>query len=355
MQVKVKPIPQKNDTSKYQNQIAKILSELKNRDLFIVSVKGHGKTVATQNLAMEIVKNRNNKLIVFETFPKWCLEFAYANFIEIKPNWIIESEKIIDVENALVRHERSYTIRHGDLINQFLKQNKHHIFLISNQDIEKIAFFEYNIIYKYYRRAYDLLRKGYKLNNHVYFVLEESQNSLAKSVLSSKLFRRYRKLFSEMRNMNLHMVLLSQRIQDLSTYFRSRCSLGIGKISLDDYDLKVKRLLSPLGKKTRNQVLDLPRGSFYFTSIHETVAFPKWNPQKPNEFKPIIQKQQEAKPQPKQSLVQRIIKKLKHNDNVNLYDSLESAEQDKQDAQNEDEDLEDLGFFECFDEDGEDC
>ena len=330
MQHKIKPIPQKHDTSKYQNQMERILRDLRNQDVFIVSIKGHGKTVATQNLAMEITKaNPNNKLIVFETFPKWCLEFPFASFMEIKPNWIIESEKIIDVENALVRHERSYTIRHGDLINQFLKQNRHCTFLISNQDIEKIAFFEYNIIYKYYRRAYDMLRKGYKLNGHVYFVLEESQNSLAKSVLSSKLFRRYRKLFSEMRNMNMHAILLSQRIQDLSTYFRSRCSLGIGKISLDDYDLKVKRLLSPLGKETRNQVLDSPRGSFYFTSINETVAFPKWNSQKPNEFKPIIEKPQvEAKPK-KEGLIHRIKDWFDWSGNVqdteesNIYDDTE--------------------------------
>jgi hypothetical protein len=37
-----------------------------------------------------------------------------------------------------------------------------------------------------------MLRKGYELKNYVYFILEESQNSLDSKILSSKLFRRYR-------------------------------------------------------------------------------------------------------------------------------------------------------------------
>jgi hypothetical protein len=166
--------------------------------------------------------------------------------MEIPSNWIVESDKVINIENAWIQHERSFTVLHGDLISQFLKENKHCIFLISNEDIEKIAFFEYSIIYRYYRRQYDLLRKGYNLDRHYYFILEEAQNSLDSKILSSKLFRRYRKLFSEARNMNLHWILISQRMQDLSTYFRARCSLAIGKIGLDDYDLKLRRLLKPI-------------------------------------------------------------------------------------------------------------
>jgi hypothetical protein len=72
---------------KYGEQISKVVAELRDHgDLFFVSKKGHGKTVATQNLAMEIIKNSNNKLVIFETFPKWCLEFPDASFMEIPSN-----------------------------------------------------------------------------------------------------------------------------------------------------------------------------------------------------------------------------------------------------------------------------
>ena len=288
-------IPQKYDT-----QISKVVAELREHgDLFFVSEKGHGKTVACENLATEIIKRSNNKLIVFETFPKWSREFGNASFMEIPSNWIVETSKIMNVEKAWIQHERSFTVLHGDLISQFLRENQHCIFLISNEDIEKIAFFEYSIIYRFYRRQYDLLRKGYNLDRHYYFVLEEAQNSLDSKILSSRLFRRYRKLFSEARNMNLHWILISQRMQDLSTYFRARCSLAIGKIGLDDYDLKLRRLLKPINNG--KQVLELDRGSFFFSSINDIVSFPKFQPSKPNEFKYTVK----SKPQ-KKGLIQKI-------------------------------------------------
>jgi hypothetical protein len=245
---------------------------------------------------------------------------------------------VIDIENAWIRHERSFTVLHGDLIKQFLWENKHCIFLISNEDIEKITFFEYSIIYKFYRRQYDLLRKGYNLDRHYYFILE-AQNSLDSKILSSRLFRRYRKLFSEARNMNLHWILISQRMQDLSTYFRARCSLAIGKIGLDDYDLKLRRLLKPIDNG--KQILGLERGSFFFSSINDIVKFPKFQPRKPNEFFYTIK----PKPQ-KKTIVQRIKDVLNKPLIVNkqYYDVYGNTEEDEDDAFTEEEN-EDLWQF----------
>ena len=221
--------------------------------------------------------------------------------MEIPSNWIIETEKIIDIQNTWLRHENSYTIYGKQEISEFLKRNKHCIFLISTEDIEKIAFFVYSVIYKFYRRNYDLLRKGYEIKKHYWFILEEAQNSLDRFVLSKRLFNRYRKLFSEARNLNLHWILITQRLQDLSTYFRARTSLAIGKIGLDDFDLKLKRLLKPI-PQARQKILNLPRGTFFFTAINDFVEFPKFNPSKPKEFKP-------TKPQkkPKKSTIWKIL------------------------------------------------
>jgi hypothetical protein len=292
----MKEIPQN-----YDKKISKLLAEMV--DCTFVSEKGHGKTVASMDLAQKIIENPSNRLIVFESFPKWSIEFKDAKFLEIPKSWIVETEKAIDLQNTWIRHETAFSVLHGDIISQFLKENKHATFLLNNDDIEAIAFFIYSVIYKYYRLRYDMLRKGYPINERIYFILEEAQNSLSAQVLSSKLFRRYRKLFSEMRNMGLYAILITQRIQDISTYFRCRSSLGIGKVALDDWDLKIKRLLSPI--KDKERILDMPKGSFYFTAINDIIAFPMFKPSKPIEYKPKIEQKPIEQPQ-KKSIIQKI-------------------------------------------------
>jgi hypothetical protein len=284
----------------YDKKIQKVLEN--SIDLTFVSEKGHGKTVAVENLAKKIIENPKNRLICFESFPKWCMEFP-INFMEIPQKWIIQTDKTIDLENTWIRHEKSYRLLNEDLINQFLRENHNCTFLINSDDIESIAYFIYSIVYKFYRKRYDLLRKGYPITENVYFILEEAQNSLSSFVLSKSLFNRYRKLYSEARNMNLRWILITQRLQDLSTYFRCRTSLAIGKISLDDWDLKLKRMLSPIG--CGKEILEMPIGSFYFSCVNEVVQFPKWQKIKGKEWIPKIPEKSQPKAK-KKSLLRRI-------------------------------------------------
>ena len=290
------PIPQSHG-----EKIQKVLEN--SVDLTFVSEKGHGKTVAVENLAKQIIQNPKNRLIVFESFPKWINEFPEASFMEIPQDWIIQTDKTIDLENTWIRHEKTYKLLNENLICQFLNENKHCIFLVNSDDIEAIAFFCYSIVYKFYRRKYDMLRKGYPIQEHVYFVLEEAQNSLDRFVLTKGLFNRYRKLFSEGRNMGLSWILISQRLQDLSTYFRCRTSLAIGKISLDDFDLKIGRMLKPLG--IGKGILDLPIGCFYFSCINDTVQFPKFETGKATEWFP---KKPEVVKKKKDSVLKDMVK-----------------------------------------------
>lgn len=285
----------------YGEKIQKILDN--SVDSTFVSEKGHGKTVAVENLAEKIIENPKNRLIVFESFPKWINEFPKASFMEIPQNWIIQTDKTIDLENTWIRHEKNYSLLNEDLITRFLRENKHCIFLVNSDDIEAIAFFCYSIVYKFYRRKYDMLRKGYPITEQVYFVLEEAQNSLDRFVLTKGLFNRYRKLFSEARNMGLHWILITQRLQDLSTYFRCRTSLALGKISLDDYDLKIGRMLKPLG--IGKGILEMPIGCFYFSCINDTVQFPKFQIGKATEW---TQKKPEVVKKKKDSVLKDMVK-----------------------------------------------
>ena len=103
-----------------------------------------------------------------------------------------------------------------------------------------------------------------------------------------------------MRNMELYAILISQRCQDVNTYFRCRVSQAIGKIALDDWDLKIKKLLSPISNKER--ILAMPKGCFYFTAINDLIQFPLFQPSKPEEWKPKPIEQPKAQPKNKKSL-----------------------------------------------------
>ncbi|RLI98865.1 MAG: hypothetical protein DRP00_00845 [Candidatus Aenigmatarchaeota archaeon] len=293
-----------NKNSLPTKQIQRIIDYLKEHgDLTIVSAKGHGKTNLAMVLAQELAKSPENHVIIFESFPKWINEFGSAKYLEIEDNWIIESQKAVNLENLWLIHDTSYAVYGREQISEFLRRNKDCIFLVSAKDLDRISYFVYSVIYRIYRRQYDLARKGLELRRHFWFILEEAQNSLDRHVLSRRYFNRFRKLFSEARNLNLHFILITQRLQDLNTYFRARTSLAVGKIGLDDFDLKLRRLLKPV-PKAKQKILSLQRGVFYFTCINEFVKFPKFVSKPAQEFKPTSQKQPEIKP--KQGITSKI-------------------------------------------------
>jgi len=105
-------------------------------------------------------------------------------------------------------------------------------------------------------------------------VIEESQNVFDSSCISKKCFNRLRKIFSVARNLDLHFVLASQRLQDLNTKIRGRTRLLIGQVSLDDYELKVSKLLKH--SKHKETVLRLGVGQFLYAVTDQIIAFPKF-------------------------------------------------------------------------------
>jgi hypothetical protein len=290
---KTETIPQN-----YDEKMSKLLAETV--DILCFSEKGFGKTNAIMGLTAKIAES-DAKIVIFEYFPKWCNEWGIrkAKFIEIPDSWIIETDKKLNIENAWITHETGYTVLHGDIINQFLKENDTCIFLVNSDDMEKIAFFCYSVIYKFYRQRYDMLRKGFKIKQRTYFILEESQNCLNANVTNSKkLFNKYRKIWSEFRNMELYAILITQKYTDLGTFYRNRASLGIGKVNLAEWELRIKKLVSPI--KDKDKILNMPKGCFYFTEINDTIQFPLFKPSKPEEYKPkITTKPEQPKPEPK--------------------------------------------------------
>jgi len=245
-------------------------------DMLLIANKGIGKTNALMVLAEQFRALPDTRLIIFEDFPKWSLEFSEMPFMIIRDEDVVENGHTIDVEDYFLRHERTYAVKRGSEIESALENNKHLIFTSEIQDIERQAFFIYSIVQYFYRRAYLRRYKNYHKRVRIIFSIEESQNVFDSSTISKALFNRLGKIFSVARNLDLHFVLCSQRLQDLNTKIRGRTRLLIGSVSLDDYELKIHRLLRH--SKHRDEMITLEKGSFLYTYTDEIIRFPKFEP-----------------------------------------------------------------------------
>lgn len=266
-------------------------------DLLTIANKGIGKTNSLMVLSQAFRKLENTKVIIFEDFPKFALEFDRVPYFMVHDDDVQESSHVVDMEDYFLRHERDYQVNRGSEIEEFLEKNKDVIFTMEISDIERSAFFIYSVVQYYYRKAYLRKFKGYQKKERIIFLIEESQNVFDSSTISKKIFNRLRKIFSVARNLDLHFVLASQRLQDLNTKIRGRTRLLLGQVSIDDWELKIRRLLR--NSKYKTEILEFERGLFLYTANDSLVKFPKFEPNgKPYRWIPTPkpeQKQQEPK------------------------------------------------------------
>jgi len=127
-------------------------------------------------------------------------------------------------------------------------------------------------------------------------------------------------------------------LQDLNTKIRGRTRLLLGQVSLDDWELKIRRLLR--NSKYRSEILTLEVGKFLYTANDSIVQFAKfsqdgkpyeWIPQKPKE-KPRSLKQKiiafwRGKPKPQKIYLDRT--------------SIEEPQETEETYEGENEDMED--------------
>jgi len=285
-------------------------------DLLLIANKGTGKTNSLMCLAREFQRLPFCRTIIFETFPKWINEYSTIPFAYIEDNMVIEYDNAIYYENPSENYgwfskDRSYFLRNSEEIGRILDSNKDLLFCLEIEDFTRLSWFMSLVIYQFYRTNY-LTAYKYgidKIKYHTVFVIEEAQNLLDRTVVDRKIFNKLRKMYSESRNLKLHFIMASQRFQDLNTRIRGRSRFLIGKVNLDDYDLKIRRLLR--NSKYRKDVLSLPIGSFIYPSKDIIVKFPKFKQNgKPYEL-PIEPLPQYYTVEQKPSLIQRIINKIK--------------------------------------------
>lgn len=263
------PLEKQQNQGKLKTLIEDVLSY---GDLLLIANKGIGKTNTLMVLAEQFRALPDTKVIIFEDFPKWCNEFSEVPFMVVKDGDVIETRQVIGMEDYFLSHTSDYTVLHGERFEKALEENKDLIFLSQIEDTERQAFFIYSVVQYFYRKAYLRAYKGYGKRERIVFVIEESQNVFDSSTISRKIFNRLRKIFSVARNLDLHFVLASQRLQDLNTKIRGRTRLLLGQVNVDDYELKVRRLLRH--SQYRDDILTFERGKFLYIATDSTVEFP---------------------------------------------------------------------------------
>jgi hypothetical protein len=260
-----------NSPLNYRSLIEKITE---NGDLCVLGMKGTCKTTLLMQLARTIRAEQSNHLIIFETFPKWIKEFDSIPFLTISDNDVQQKENLpfLEDDKSYIQWSKDYSILNAGAILEFLKTNKDVIFLIECEDMEKISAFMTFVIYSIYRKQY-LRAKAEcldKVNESFWFLCEEAHNLMDSTVLAKKTFNRLRKMQAEFRNLKMHLIVVTLRLQSLSPKIRSTMPILCSRVSLDDYQLKVRNLLK--SSAFRDTITELPKGEFIFPETDQKLT-----------------------------------------------------------------------------------
>lgn len=269
-----------NSTSTQQNnaKLKPLLDDiLQFGDLLVVANKGIGKTNTLMQLARAFRLLPQTRVVIFETFPKWCHEFDKIPFVFVNDNDVVTTETYLQLneDDYFIRTKRDYTIRRGKEFTEALQQ-RDILFTLGIEDTDRLSFFISSVLYSFYRKNY-LTAYKYGIDAIKYktiFICEESQNLFDSSIISKRLFNKLRKMFSETRNLKMHFLLATQRLVDVNTKIRGRTRLMMGRVNTDDFDLKISRLLRY--KNHRSDILSLPIGQFLYVPHDKLIPFDKF-------------------------------------------------------------------------------
>jgi len=338
--------------SKYRamTDVYKSLIKKVSGDLVILGLKDTCKTTLLMQLARELRTDTQNRVIVFETFPKWIHEFDSIAYLVVKDEQVQPKENMpyLEQDKSIIQWSKDYTITNANEVTEFLKANKDGIFLIECEDMEKISAFMTFVIYQVYRKQY-LRAKANCLNTtneNYWFLVEESHNLLDSTVIAKRTFNKLRKVQNEFRNLRMHMICVALRLQDLSPKIRSKMSILLARVSLDDYQLKVRNLLR--NSKFRDSITELDKGKFVFPeSDTEFATKPFEQVGKPYKWQP------KEKPKPKLTLFQRVVGKIFNlpEDSFNTEPQAKKPQDKRELEEDSEEDSEGDGLISSEDED----
>jgi len=317
-------------------------------DLVILGSKGTCKTTLLQHVARQLRKNPKNRVILLETFPNHMNTFDNIPYMVIKDSDVVEKEHYpyIEEDASYIKWSKDYTLVNKDKVIEALHKHKDLVFLIEIEDMERISAFMTFVIYYFYRKQY-LRAKANSLNSvgeHVWILTEESHNLLDSTVIAKKTFNKLRKIQNEFRNLNMHLVCVALRLQDLSPKIRAKMSIILSRISLDDFQLKIRSLLR--NSKYRKDITTLEKGKFVFPQLDQILEVKpfKQNGLPYQIMKPKVIVKKERQPNGfKEKILSALGEKFhSYSEEEIEYDS---AYENKEEGE-DDTWLEDSGFFE---------
>lgn len=260
-------------------------------DLVILGQKGTCKTTLLETLARELRRDQQKHVIIFETFPKWIHEFDNIPYLVIKDSDVQPKENMpyLQEDFSYIQWSKDYTIVNAQECVKALKENKDLIFLIECEDMEKISAFMTFVIYQIYRKQYQRAYYGRleRIHESFWFLCEEAHNLLDSSTVQKKTFQKLRKIQNEFRNLNMHLICVALRLQDLSPKIRTKMSILCSRVSLDDYQLKIRSLFR--NSIYRDEITVLEKGSFVFPELDLKLTVQPFKAQgSPTQIKPTV-------------------------------------------------------------------
>ena len=283
-----------------------VLNRLRNGGCHIVASKGFGKSNTKMCMARRF-REEGHRVIIFDTLPNWLHDFDKIPYFVVEEWSVQDMAEEIGIDGySYFSYNRQYLIaKEGiDALNQY----RDLLYVVTLQDPDRIGIYISAVLGEVYRQNYLIAYKhGAKAIPHwTVFIIEESENVFDSTSLTKRAFNKIRKQYSEYGNLKIAVVSSSQRLQEVSTKFRSKMDFLIGRTTLDDFELKIRRLLRH--SKYRQEILSLPIGSFLWCPTDTIVKYPLFR----QNGKPFNITSEYYKPKPKGVIakVKRFIAKL---------------------------------------------
>jgi len=264
--------------------LSELALKLKASSVVIAGNRGTGKTNLAKHLAREFLGFENVTVQIYDSSLAWFNDFDKIPF-QFCSDYIP-----FDCPNP--------------------SENPNMLFSIEFEDSEDINFIVRECIREnyLYRRtktiANGMTQKfakflGDKPNNfepnpcHYIAFIEEAQNTIGTYALMSRDGRKWLKILSDCRNLNMSIFLIGQRLSDISAKAIERCNCYFfGRLTGDNDLIKVRRILGSDNKHIVEKIKRLEIGEFIFYD-GKTVYFVKL-PKFTTKETPILVNEQKA-------------------------------------------------------------
>lgn len=277
---------------------------LRNGSIHIVAGKGAGKgagkTVALHSITRYYGSQQNTYTIIVDSLPNWIHSFDKVPYFTVKDTDVkrikTRLEATEDVSVIITAREYAISKKPFQFLEAMLKAKTPIVlFHVELQEIDRFGIWQAELINYLYQKQRIKAKYWSKENLQNQYVIISEETEAVFENLDRRALNRFRKQYSEMANLRIAMISCSQRIQEVSTKYRAKVERYlVGRTSLEDYDLKLRRLLRH--SKHREDILHLPSGIFLDTKSDTLIQFSMFKQVgKPYEIKPKLQIKQQPK------------------------------------------------------------